>query len=323
MSVLVIAEHDQQTLHPASLSAICAAQQLGAVSVLIMGDQCAEVALSVAKIAGLEQVLLLEDSRYQHPLAEVFAAPIVQLVTHSHYTHVVATATSFGKNLMPRIAALLDVAQLSDIISIESANTFKRPIYAGNAIATLRSDDPIKVITVRETAFDSVSIDDAKTPITTLPLTTDTTPHLSHFIAHQQLTNVERPDLSSADIVVAGGRGMQSKDNFQLIEALADQLGAAVGATRAAVDAEFVSNDQQIGQTGKIIAPKLYIAVAISGAIQHLAGVMDSQVIVAINKDENAPILKVADYRLIADWKTVLPELLERLNDHPTITKTP
>jgi electron transfer flavoprotein alpha subunit len=321
MSVLVIAEHNQQTLHPATLSAICAAQQLGSVSVLVIGDQCEDVALTVAKVVGLEQVLLLDDSRYQHPLAEVFATPIVQLAPH--YTHLLATATSFGKNLMPRVAALLDVAQLSDIIAIENADTFKRPIYAGNAIATLHSDDPLKVITVRETAFDAVFIGDAKTPVTTLPLATDTPPNLSRFIAHQQLTHAERPDLNSANIVVAGGRGMQSKTNFQLIEALADQLGAAVGATRAAVDAEFVSNDQQIGQTGKIIAPKLYIAVAISGAIQHLAGVMDSQVIVAINKDKNAPILKIADYRLIADWKTVLPELLDRLNNQPTTTKTP
>jgi electron transfer flavoprotein alpha subunit len=319
MSVLVIAEHDQHAVHPASLSAIRAAQQLGEVTVLVIGNQCNDVALSIAKIAGLEQVLLLEGDCYQYPLAEVLAVPIVQLATD--YTHIIATATSFGKNLMPRVAALLDVSQLSDIIQIISDDTFKRPIYAGNAVATLRSDDPIKVITVRETAFDAVSIDDADTPINILTVTADIPSQLSRFINYQQLNHAGRPDLSHASIVVAGGRGMQSKANFQLIEALADQLGAAVGATRAAVDAEFVSNDQQIGQTGKIIAPKLYIAVAISGAIQHLAGVMDSQVIVAINKDENAPILKVADYRLLADWKTVLPELIERLSDPSVITK--
>ncbi len=322
MNVLIIAEHHQHSLHPASLSAIRAAQQLGKVSVLVIGYQCEDVALSVAKIAGLEQVLLLDDSLYQHSLAETLALPIVQLA--SDYTHLLATATSFAKNLMPRIASLLDVAQLSDIISIESSDTFKRPIYAGNAIATLRSIDPIKVITVRETAFEPVLIADAQTPVIVIALasTTDNFSQLSRFIAQQQLTNTARPELSSAHIVVAGGRGMQSKDNFKLIEALADQLGAAVGATRAAVDAEFVSNDQQIGQTGKIIAPKLYIAVAISGAIQHLAGVMDSQIIVAINKDENAPIFKVADYRLVADWKTVLPQLLTLLEQHSTPTKT-
>ncbi len=311
MNVLVIAEHDQTSLHPASLSAIHAAQQLGKVSVLVMGYQCEAVALSVAKIAGLERVLLLDNPLYQYPLAETLAPPIVKLA--SDYSHILATATSFAKNLMPRIAALLDVAQLSDIIRIESSDTFKRPIYAGNAIATVRSIDPIKVITVRETAFEPVAMTNAQTPVVTPTTTTNNVSHLSRFIAQQQLSNSARPELSSADIVVAGGRGMQSKDNFKLIEALADQLGGAVGATRAAVDAGFISNDHQIGQTGKIIAPKLYIAVGISGAIQHLAGVMDSQIIVAINKDENAPIFKVADYRLIADWKTVLPQLLTLL----------
>ncbi len=312
MSVLVIAEHNHQTVNSATLSAITAAKQLGIVNVLVIGYHCEEVALSLAKVEGVEQVLVIDNHIYQHFLAETLADTIVPLT--SHYTHILAAASSFGKNIMPRIAALLDVVQVSDVIAIESTDTFKRPIYAGNAIATLCTTDKIKVLTIRETAFEPAMMAKGNlAPIHTIQTTlTEKTNQLSRFI-EQQLCDSERPELNNASVVVAGGRGMQTKENFQLLYALADQLGGAVGATRAAVDAGFAPNDQQIGQTGKIIAPRLYIGVGISGAIQHLAGIMDSKVIVAINKDENAPILEVADYSLVADWQEVLPDLLNRL----------
>jgi len=310
MTVLVIAEHDNRTLKPATLNAITAAKKLGSVTVLITGYNCQEVATSVAGIEAVEQVLLADNLIYQNFLAEVLAPLIVQLATD--YGYLIAAATTFGKNLMPRVAAMLDVAQISDIIAIDSADTFKRLIYAGNAIATIRTEDKIKVITVRGTVFEAAVIGENKAPIKTIePIKV---PALSRFV-EQHICNSERPELTTAAVVVSGGRGMQTSANFYLLESLADLLGGAVGASRAAVDAGFVSNDHQIGQTAKIVAPDLYIAVGISGAIQHLAGIMDSKVIVAINKDEDAPIFQVADYGLVADSLVAMPELLAALKN--------
>lgn len=310
MTVLVIAEHDHGTLKPATLNAITAAKELGLVTVLIAGYNCQAVATSAAGIEAVEQVLVVDDGIYQNFLAEVLAPLVVQLATD--YGYLIAAATTFGKNLMPRVAAMLDVAQISDIIAIDSADTFKRPIYAGNAIATIRTEDKIKVITVRETAFDAAVIGEGKAPIKTIEPAKD--PALSRFV-EQHLCHSERPELTTAAVVVSGGRGMQTSANFHLLESLADLLGGAVGATRAAVDAGFISNDHQIGQTGKIVAPDLYIAVGISGAIQHVAGIMDSKVIVAINKDKDAPIFQVADYGLVTDLLVAVPELLATLKN--------
>ncbi len=304
MSVLVVAEHDNRALKPATLNTVTAAAGLGEVSVLVAGTGCAGVAETAAKVAGVAKVLLADDACYAHPLAEVLAPLIAGLAPA--YTHILAPSTATGKNVLPRVAALLDVAMLSDICAVGGADTFVRPIYAGSALATVQSADPIKVITVRTTAFEKAAETGSNAATEALPAAAD--PGLSRFV-RQELTKSERPELTSARIVISGGRGMGSGENFVLLEAVADRLNAAVGASRAAVDAGFVPNDYQVGQTGKVVAPDLYIAVGISGAIQHLAGMKDSKIIVAINKDEEAPIFQVADYGLVADLFVALPEL--------------
>ncbi len=310
MTVLVIAEHDNAHLKPATLNAVTAATKLDAdVHVLVAGSGAQGAADAAAKVAGVAKVLLAEDAAYAHPLAENIA-PLVVKVAQGGYGAVLAAATSFGKNLLPRAAALLDVAQISEILSVEGPDTFTRPIYAGNAIATVQSADPIKVITVRATAFEAAAADGGSAPVEAVAGTGDA--GLASFVG-QELTRSERPELTGARVVVSGGRGMQSGENFKLLNELADALGGAVGASRAAVDAGFVPNDYQVGQTGKIVAPDLYIAVGISGAIQHLAGMKDSKVIVAINKDEEAPIFQVADYGLVADLFKATPELTEAI----------
>ncbi|MGB4246427.1 MAG: FAD-binding protein [Pseudohongiellaceae bacterium] len=309
MSVLVIAEHDNVALKPASLSAVTAAQAIGQdVVVLVAGAGCASVASAATTISGVSKVLLADNAAYAHQLPESVAA-LVADVGKGH-SHILAAATTTGKNLLPRVAALLDVAQISDIVAVKSADTFVRPIYAGNALATVQSSDAVKVITVRSTAFAEASATGGAAAVETLNAANAQT--LSSFVS-EQLSVSERPELTAASIVISGGRGMQSGENFVLIEKVADKLGAAIGASRAAVDAGFVPNDMQVGQTGKIVAPDLYIAVGISGAIQHLAGMKDSKVIVAINKDEEAPIFQVADYGLVGDLFQVLPELAEKL----------
>jgi electron transfer flavoprotein alpha subunit len=309
MSALVIAEHDNQNLKAATLNAVTAAAQLGEVTVLVAGSGCGAVAEAAAKVAGVAKVLVADAPAYAHPLAESLAPLVVGLA--SGYSHLLAPATTNGKNLMPRVAALLDVAMLSDISGIENENTFVRPIYAGNAMATVESSDAIKVITVRGTAFDAAADEGGSASIENISASEDS--QLSSFVG-QELTKSERPELTSARVVISGGRGMGNGENFALIEAVADKLGAAVGASRAAVDAGFVPNDYQVGQTGKVVAPDLYIAVGISGAIQHLAGMKDSKVIVAINKDEEAPIFQVADYGLVADLFKAVPELAAELD---------
>jgi electron transfer flavoprotein alpha subunit len=309
MSVLVLAEHDNTELKSATLNAVTAAATFGKVTVLVAGTGCAAVADAAAKIAGVAKVLHAEADIYAHQLAENMAPLLVRLA--GDYSHILAPSTTSGKNVMPRLAALLDVAQISEVVAIDDAETFVRPIYAGNAMATVRSSDPVKVITVRTTAFDAGSAEGGCAPIEAIEAAADAS--LSSFIG-QDLTVSERPELTSAKIVISGGRGMQSGDNFHILEDIADKLGAAVGASRAAVDAGFVTNDYQVGQTGKVVAPDLYIAVGISGAIQHLAGMKDSKVIVAINKDEEAPIFKVADYGLCADLFEVIPQLSAELD---------
>ncbi len=310
MSALVVAEHLDNKLNPATLAAITAAQALGAgVDVLVAGSDCGAVAEAAAAVDGVSRVLRAESDTYAHPLAEDIAPLIVSLAPG--YSHVLAPATTTGKNIMPRVAALLDVAQISDIIGVESADTFLRPIFAGNVIATVRSSDPIKVITVRGTAFAAASPQGGAAKIETVNTTESS--GLSSFV-RADFTESDRPELTSAEIVVSGGRGMGNAENFKLLEEIADKLGAAIGASRAAVDAGFVPNDYQVGQTGKVVAPKLYIAVGISGAIQHLAGMKDSQIIVAINKDEEAPIFQVADYGIVGDLFAVLPQLSAELD---------
>jgi len=309
MSVLVIAEHDASGLKPATLNTVAAAAKIGGdVAVLVAGQNCRAAADAAAKVAGVAKVLLADDAAYAHPLAEALAPLIAKLA--AGYSHVLAPSTTAGKNLMPRVAALLDVAQISDIISVESPDTFVRPIYAGNAMATVQSKDKIKVITVRGTAFAAAASGGSGSveAVAEAPAANGQ----SKFV-RQELSKSERPELTAARIVISGGRGMGSGDNFKILEALADKLGAAVGASRAAVDAGFVPNDYQVGQTGKIVAPELYIAVGISGAIQHLAGMKDSKVIVAINKDEEAPIFQVADYGLVGDLFKIIPELTAAL----------
>lgn len=309
MSVLVIAEHDNAALKPATLSTVTAALAIEAdVTVLVVGAACAAVATAAAAITGVSKVLVADNAAYDHQLPEA-VAPLVAEVAAA-YSHVLAAATTTGKNLMPRVAGLLDVAQISDIVAVKSADTFVRPIYAGNALATVQSSDSIKVITVRSTAFEESAATGNSAPIENVDIAK--TQSLSSFVT-EQLSVSERPELTAASIVISGGRGMQNGENFVLLEKVADKLGAAIGASRAAVDAGFVPNDMQVGQTGKIVAPDLYIAVGISGAIQHLAGMKDSKVIVAINKDEEAPIFQVADYGLVADLFNVLPELAEKL----------
>ena len=310
MSILVLAEHDGGALKSATLNAVTAAARIGGeIHVLVAGSGVAAVADAAAKVAGVAKVLVADAALYAHDLAE----PLGDLITAlaGSYSHVLAPATSVGKNVMPRVAALLDVAQISEITAVVSADTFVRPIYAGNALATVQSKDAIKVITVRGTGFEAAKAEGGAAAIEAIAIGADG--GLSRFIG-QQLSKSERPELTSARVIISGGRGMQSGDNFHLLEAVADRLNAAVGASRAAVDAGFVPNDFQVGQTGKIVAPDLYIAVGISGAIQHLAGMKDSKVIVAINKDEEAPIFQVADYGLVADLFKVLPELSAELS---------
>ena len=309
MTILVIAEHDNIELKAATLNAVAAAVKIGTeIDLLVAGHNCAPVAEACAGIEGVGKVLLADNEIYGHPLAENLAKLITGLAPG--YSHVLAPATTSGKNFMPRVAAQLDVAQISEIVAVESEDTFVRPIYAGNALETVQSRDNIKLITVRSTGFDAVSAQGGSAGVETIDAAGAFT---GVSFVDQELTVSERPELTSARIVISGGRGMGSGKNFKLIEAVADKLGAAIGASRAAVDAGFVPNDYQVGQTGKIVAPDLYIAVGISGAIQHLAGMKDSKVIVAINKDEEAPIFQVADYGLVADLFNVLPELAEAL----------
>jgi electron transfer flavoprotein alpha subunit len=309
MAILVIAEHDNSQLKPSTLNTVAAAAKLGGdIDLLLAGYGCVQAANNAAQVQGIGRVLLADDAHYEHALAEELSLLVTGLA--EGYTHVLAPATTFGKNFMPRVAARLDVAQISDVVSVESTDTFVRPIYAGNAMATVQSKDPIKVVTVRTTAFDAASADGGNAKIE--PVTASAAFGRSSFVG-RELTISERPELTSARVVISGGRGMGSGENFRLIEAVADKLNAAIGASRAAVDAGFVPNDYQVGQTGKIVAPELYIAVGISGAIQHLAGMKESKVIVAINKDEEAPIFQVADYGLVADLFTALPELTEAL----------
>jgi electron transfer flavoprotein alpha subunit len=309
MAVLVVAEHDHAGIKAATLSAVTAATALGDVHVLVAGSGCQGAAQSAAKVAGVVKVLVADAPAYAHALAEALAPLIVQLAPG--YSHILAAATTTGKNIMPRVAALLDVAQISDAAAIIDADTFVRPIYAGNAMATVKSADAIKVITVRTTAFEKAAVEGGAAAIEAVAPGPEQS--LSRFVG-QELTKSERPELTAARIVISGGRGMGSGENFRLIEEVADKLGAAVGASRAAVDAGFVPNDYQVGQTGKVVAPELYIAVGISGAIQHLAGMKDSKIIVAINKDEEAPIFQVADYGLVADLFQALPELSAALS---------
>ena len=308
MGVLVIAEHDNQFLQESTLNAVTAAQDLDTeVSVLVAGQNCGGVVESVAKVSGVSKVLACEHEIYQHQLAESLAGLIVSLA--GEYSHIVAAATSQGKNVLPRAAALLDVAPISEITEVRSGDTFVRPIYAGNAIATVQSSDPVKVVTIRPTTFEAAAAEGGNAEVIRIDAHADSN-EMSSFVGHA-LTRSERPELTSARIVVSGGRGIGSAENFQIIETLADKLNAAVGASRAAVDAGYVPNDYQVGQTGKVVAPDLYIAVGISGAIQHLAGMKDSKVIVAINKDEEAPIFQVADYGIVGDLFDVIPQLTE------------
>ena len=305
MAILVIAEHDNDAVQAATLNTVTAARELGAeIDVLVAGHNCSQVGDGAAKIEGVTRVLLADHSVLEHQLAECLAPVIAGIATG--YTHLLAPASTFGKNMMPRVAALLDVQQVSDISAIVAGDTFVRPIYAGNALATVCSADAIKVVTVRTTAFDAAA-DEGGTASVEMLSVAESLP-LAEFLG-QELTRSERPELTTADIIVSGGRGMQSSENFVMLERLADQLGAAVGASRAAVDAGYVPNDYQVGQTGKVVAPDLYIAIGISGAIQHLAGMKDSKVIVAINKDEEAPIFQIADYGWVTDLFTAVPEL--------------
>src|ERR687887_1137174 len=310
MAVLVVAEHDNKSLRKATLNTVAAAQKLGGdVHVLVAGHQAADVAKAAAQVPGVKKVLLADAAQLAEELAENVAALIVSVA--KNYSHLLGPATSTGKNIMPRAAALLDVQQISDICAVESPDTFVRPIYAGNALATVKSKDAIKVITVRTTAFDAVSSSGGSAQVEKVQAPADS--GLSSFVG-REVSKSERPELTAAKIIVSGGRGLGSGDNFtKVLEPLADQLGAAMGASRAAVDAGFVPNDWQVGQTGKIVAPDLFIAVGISGAIQHLAGMKDSRVIVAINKDEEAPIFQVADYGLVGDLFQVVPEFIKEL----------
>ncbi len=310
MAILVIAEHNNQELGAATLSTIAAALKIGNdIHVLVAGKSSQPVAESVSVCEGVTKVLHAEHEALEHATAESLTAIVVELA--SNYSHILAAASTFGKNFMPRIGAKLDVQPISDIISVESEDTFKRPVYAGNAIATVQSTDAIKVITVRATGFDAVATSGGSAVVESL--TVDGHISQKSKFASQELTKSERPELTAAKIIISGGRGMGSGENFHMLEEIADKLGAAVGASRAAVDAGFVPNDYQVGQTGKIVAPELYIAVGISGAIQHLAGMKDSKVIVAINKDEEAPIFQVADYGLVADLFQAIPELKDAL----------
>ena len=309
MTILVVAEHDNAALRGATLNTMTAALAIGGdVQVLVAGTGCSAAAEAAAKIPGIAKVLVADDEAYAHQLAENLAPLVTEL--GKGCSHVLAPAGTFGKNLMPRVAALLDVQQISDISSVESADTFKRPFYAGNAIATVKSADAIKVITVRGTAFEAAPAEGGQAAVE--PASGGADAGLSRFL-HEELSQSERPELTAARVVVSGGRGMGSGEAFQILEGIADHLGAAIGASRAAVDAGYMPNDYQVGQTGKVVAPELYIAIGISGAIQHLAGMKDSKYIVAINKDEEAPIFQIADYGLVADLFTAVPEFEQEL----------
>mgnify|MGYP005707329871 FL=1 len=305
MKTLIVAEHDNQTLKAATLNAVAAAQQLGDdIDILVVGSGCQAAADAAAAVPGVASVVLADNTAYENQLAENVSLAVADVA--AGYDAVLAAATANGKNVMPRVAALLDVAQISDITAVIDADTFERPIYAGNVIATVKSSDAKKVITVRTTAFDAVPAEGGSASVQAVDGAHDA--GVSSFIGEEVAVS-DRPELTSASVVISGGRGMQNGDNFSMLEGIADKLNAAIGASRAAVDAGFVPNDYQVGQTGKIVAPDLYIAVGISGAIQHLAGMKDSKVIVAINKDEDAPIFQVADYGLVADLFAALPEL--------------
>ena len=309
MSILILCDHENGQLSPVTLNAVSAATQIGdEMHLLVAGDQTGNVAKAAASIAGIAKVLVADDKSLENGLAENLA-PLMQSLSGG-YSHMMAAATTTGKNVMPRLAALLDVMQISDIIKIEDANTFQRPIYAGNALSTVSSNEAVKVITVRGTAFEAVAAKGGNAPIEPVAGASDA--GLSAYVK-SELSSSERPELTSASIVISGGRGMQDGANFAMLEKIADKLGAAVGASRAAVDAGFVPNDYQVGQTGKVVAPDLYVAVGISGAIQHLAGMKDSKVIVAINKDDEAPIFQVADYGLVADLFDAVPALEKEL----------
>ncbi|MFY8349495.1 electron transfer flavoprotein subunit alpha/FixB family protein [Pseudoalteromonas sp. SSM20] len=304
MSVLIIAEHEHGVLKSDTAKVVSATQKLGkSITVLVAGLNVSEVAAAASKIEGVSNVIVADNAAFEHQLAENLADLVVELA--GDYSHIFAAATTTGKNFMPRVAALLDKVQISDIIDVIDENTFKRPIYAGNAIATVQSAEDKHIVTVRSSAFD-VAGEQAQAAVSTIDAVKENT--LSSFVSQQE-TESERPELTAANVIISGGRGMQNGENFALLNGIADKLGAAIGASRAAVDAGFVPNDMQVGQTGKIVAPQLYIAVGISGAIQHLAGMKDSKVIVAINKDPDAPIFQVADYGLVADLFDVLPEL--------------
>ncbi len=305
MSILVVADHDNTELKPATLVVVAAAEAIGGdIDVLVAGEGCAAVAEAASKVAGVAKVLCADNAAYANQLAENVAPLVAEL--GANYSHILTAHTTVGKNFLPRVAALLDVAQISDIQGVESADTFQRPIYAGNAVATVKSNDAIKVISVRGTAFDGVAAEGGSAAVEAVGSAHDA--GVSSFVG-EEIAKSERPELTAASVIISGGRGMGSSENFALLDGIADKLGAAIGASRAAVDAGFVPNDMQVGQTGKIVAPELYIAVGISGAIQHLAGMKDSKVIVAINKDEDAPIFQVADYGLVADLFNALPEL--------------
>jgi electron transfer flavoprotein alpha subunit len=310
MAILVLAEHDNKSIKKATLNAVAAAQKIGGdIDVLVVGHQAAEAAKAASSVSSLRKILLSDAPHLADFLAENVAAVVLGVA--KNYSHILAPSTSNGKNVLPRVAALLDVQQISDIVAVESADTFVRPIYAGNALATVKSKDPIKVITVRTTGFDAVAASGGSAPVESISPAGDA--GLSTFVS-REVSKSERPELTSAKIIVSGGRGMANGENFKkVLEPLADKLGAAMGASRAAVDAGFVPNDWQVGQTGKIVAPDLYVAVGISGAIQHLAGMKDSRVIVAINKDEEAPIFQVADYGLVGDLFQLVPALVEEL----------
>lgn len=311
MSILILAEHDHTTLTPATLTTISAAQAIGGdIHVLVAGTSAQSAAQAAAAVAGVAKVLHADNACFSDFIAEPLADIIVTLANDGAYSHILAPATTFGKNILPRAAALLDTQQISDIISVETADTFTRPIYGGQAIATVQSSDTIKCITVRATAFDKAETSGGSASIEAV--TPSTAEFTTRFVGIEK-SESERPELTSASIVVSGGRGVGSGDDFQLIEKLADKLQAAIGASRAAVDAGYVPNDYQVGQTGKVVAPDLYMAIGISGAIQHLAGMKDSKTIVAINKDPDAPIFQVADYGLVADLFEAVPELTDKL----------
>lgn len=309
MTSLVVAEHDNAELKGATLNTVAAAQKLsGDVHLLVAGENCGAVAEAAAKVSGVAKVLVADAPEYGHAIAENLAPLVVKLAPS--YSHILVPATTSGKNVTPRIAAMLDAQQISEIVGVESDDTFERPIYAGNAIATVQSSDPVKVMTVRATAFDPVAADGGSAAVEKVEAAE--APGITSYVG-SAMSKSERPELTAARVIISGGRGMQNGENFVMLERVADKLGAAVGASRAAVDAGFVPNDYQVGQTGKIVAPELYIAVGISGAIQHLAGMKDSKVIVAINKDEEAPIFQVADYGIVGDLFTIVPELEKEL----------